>query len=202
MAAALFAKGKWQLIGFMFIMLTCWAMFIWLYPKMVIETPKEEMAAKYYIPIPGTPCAISMLFLLLATESMNDNTNSLFLFTVIYMCVLLIPYSVLLLVRKPKVRFGRFLSVLIAVFALAYTTARPLNIAATVQAPVHETVSVISTDKSRGSAGTNYSAVVEWQGTEQKMRISKYLYDSIGEDDEVQVCKKMSIFGYTYWTLH
>lgn len=34
------------------------------------------------------------------------------------------------------------------------------------------------------------------------MKVTNNMYDSTNKNNSVQLCKRKSIFGYEYWTLH
>ncbi|MCC0633600.1 MULTISPECIES: hypothetical protein [unclassified Clostridioides] len=86
---ALFTPVKIKFSIYIFILLFNWMMYLWLYPKMLIEMPKTKELRKYHIPFPLTTCILSMLVLLLSTNTLNTPNNERFSFAGIYMIVLI-----------------------------------------------------------------------------------------------------------------
>lgn len=52
--------------------------YLWLYPKMLLEMTKTKESRKYHISFPLTACVLSMLILLLSTSPLNTPNNESF----------------------------------------------------------------------------------------------------------------------------
>lgn len=97
---ALITPIKIKFSIYIFILLFSWMMYLYLYPKMLLEMPKTKESRKYHIQFPLTACVLSMLILLLSTSSLNTPNNERFNFAGIYMIVLLVPYALALIIKK------------------------------------------------------------------------------------------------------
>ncbi len=68
--------------------------------------------------------------------------------------------------------------------------------------PVHDTVTVLYMDVYQGSRTTSYDIFVVWRGREQKMDVSRKLYQSVAPGDTVTVCSRKSFWGMEIWQVH
>lgn len=199
---ALLTPVKIKFSIYIFILLFSWMMYLWLYPKMLIETPKAKESRKYHIPFPLTACILSMLVLLLSTSSLNTPNNERFSFSGIYMIVLLIFYVLVLIIKKRHETKLKILLVTLSTFILSFSTTPALNYITTLDRPEFELVTVVDKEISPSRSGNDYYLKININNKIKKMKVSNNMYNSTNKNNSIQLCKRKSIFGYEYWTLH
>ncbi|MCC0695073.1 hypothetical protein [Clostridioides sp. ES-S-0048-02] len=153
---ALLTPMKIKFSIYIFILLFSWMMYLWLYPKMLLEIPKAKESRKYYIPFPLTACSLSMLTLLLSTNTLNTPNNERFSFSAIYMIVLLIFYALVLIIKKRHETKLKVLLITLSTFILSFSTTPALNYIATLDKPEFEFVTVVDKEINPSRSGNDY----------------------------------------------
>ncbi|MCC0666231.1 hypothetical protein [Clostridioides sp. ZZV15-6597] len=199
---ALFTPVKIKFSIYISILLFSWMMYLCLYPKMLLEIPKTKESIKYHIPFPLTACVLSMLILLLSTSSLNTPNNERFSFAGIYMIVLLIPYALVLIIKKRHETKLKTLLVTLSTFILSFSTTPALNYITTLDKPEFELVTVVDKEINPSRSGNDYYLKINVKNKIKKMKVSNNMYDSTNKNNSIQLCKRKSIFGYEYWTLY
>ncbi|MCC0675178.1 hypothetical protein IC219_03325 [Clostridioides sp. ES-W-0018-02] len=123
---------------------------------MLLEIPKAKESRKYYIPFPLTACSLSMLTLLLSTNTINTPNNERFSFSAIYMIVLLIFYALVLIIKKRYETKLKVLLVTLSTFILSFSTTPALNYIATLDKPEFEFVTVVDKEINPSRSGNDY----------------------------------------------
>lgn len=200
-AVSLFLPLKWLLSVQVLILLSLYFIYLFLYPKITVENVKKDDYTR--IPLPFWSLAPSFLVIFAFITNVNIKEGAWLSHSIIMMLLLLIPYFLVLAVRKIKMRLSNFLAMAFFIFILAFVFSPAINYAATFDKPIHETVTVLAKKENHSSrSGTKRYFYFIWQGKEQSMLVSESLYDSASEGDTVRLCINKSIFGMEYYKLH
>ncbi len=192
---------KGRLLVCILMMLLNYMLYLFLYPKVIMEERKKCDA--WHIPLSFWPYIVGGGLLILFDTDLNIENEAYLLHSTYMMLGLLAPYLLTLLVKRIRESFFKCLLVAGALYLLAFAMAPSANYIATIDRPVHETVTVLEKESEfRSGSGTEYYFRILWQGREQKTGVPRGLYDSTAEGDEVTLCLRKSIFGMEYWLLH
>ncbi|UWD46998.1 hypothetical protein NYR90_10595 [Clostridioides difficile] len=178
------------------ILLLSWIMYLYLYPKMLLEMPKTKESRKYHIQFPLTACVLSMLILLLSTSSLNTPNNERFNFAGIYMIVLLVPYALALIIKKRHESKLKILLVTLSAFILSFSTTPALNYVTTLDKPKFEFVTVVDKEINPSRSGNDYYLKIKVNNRIKKMKVSNDMYNSTNKNKLLLLCKRKSLFGY------
>ena len=173
-------------------------MYVWLYPRLSINATKQT---PFYIKLPMAAFVLSFMILGFTALSFHYPDHQWIYFGLICTIILLIPYFVIVRLRKRQERKIRILLVICAAFIIAFFTTPALNYLATFNLPVHDEVQVIDKKISTGRFSSHY-LIVQIGEENLRMNVSSSLYESTNISDTVLLCRRTSIFGVQYWTLH
>lgn len=200
-AAALLLPLKLLLSVQVLILLFHYFIYLFLYPKMTMENVKKDDLTR--ISLPFWSLAPGFLVIFAFITNMNIKEGAWLSHTIIMMILLLIPYFLVLAVRKIKMRLSNLLAMVFFIFMLAFVSSPAINYAATFDKPIHETVTVLAKKENHSSrSGTKRYFYFIWQGKEHSMLVSESLYNSADEGNTVRLCINKSIFGMEYYKLH
>ena len=185
-------------------LLFIWGLYIYLYPKMVVELPtktKDGREFHYEIPYASAIIALLMLYNL---PKLNYVNHSEIKFGVIYFLILFSIYMIMLKKRKIREKTGKMATVALAMLLIIVCTTDHLNNALTFTPENHETVIALEKDTSRSAKGLRrYYADVVIDGKKENASISVAIYNSIENLPETVVkCNRKSIFGCEYYKIH
>ena len=185
-------------------LLFIWGLYIYLYPKMVVELPtktKDGREFHYEIPYASAIIALLMLYNL---PKLNYVNHSEVKFGVIYFLILFSIYMIMLKKRKIREKTGKMATVALAMLLIIVCTTDHLNNALTFTPENHETVIALEKDTSRSAKGLRrYYADVVIDGKKENASISAAIYNSLENLPETVVkCNRKSIFGCEYYKIH
>lgn len=190
---------KRMLTVYILVLLSAYFQFLLFYPKMSLETGKN--CDENHIPFPMLPCIISMVFLLSFIDLFQMEEGIWLPMSAAMTAILLIPYLIVLCVRRIKEHPLKILLAAGILFLLSFVMVPPVNYV-TAGRPSHDTVTVLSKEQRRSSHMTHYEVVVIWRENVQKMGVSRKLYESVETGDFVRVCVRKSVFGVELWNVH
>ncbi len=181
------------------ILLFHYFVFLFFYPKLTLE--KAKNCDSYHIPFPMAAGVISILLSInfILITNMDEN-RWLFFFTALFF-LLLLPCLIMLWLRRIKEHPFMLLNLALALLFLSFYLL-PAACYVTSYKPVHDTVTVLYMDVYQGSRTTSYDIFVVWRGREQKMDVSRKLYQSVAPGDTVTVCSRKSFWGMEIWQVH
>lgn len=164
-AVSLFLPLKWLLSVQVLILLSLYFIFLFLYPKMTAENVKKDDYTR--IPLPFWSLAPSFLVIFAFITNVNIKEGAWLSHSIIMMLLLLIPYFLVLAVRKIKMRLSNLLAMAFFIFILAFVSSPAINYVATLDKPIHETVTVLAKKENHSSrSGTKRYFYFIWQGEE------------------------------------
>lgn len=181
-----------------------WGLYIYLYPKMVVEIPQNTKGSKsYHYEI---PFSISLVLLLMLFERPKiEYVNSkIYIFVAIYFLIMISIYLLMLKKRNIKEKKGKMFTVIFAMMTIIFCTTNHINNALTFSPKNHEYVIVTSKDTSKSSKGNRYyyaTALID--GEEKEIEINSAIYNELEKFPTTVVkCNRKSIFGCEYYKLH
>lgn len=177
-----------------------------LYPLMAFEKNKED-ADKGITRIPFPMLSTGIAFLLLISLMKITNIRSftqLFIFIFSTSTLLFIPYLILCHKRENKTSIRKKISVFLALLFYFTASSYAWNWVCRIKAPVHETTMIQDMHKSSGGkSGTSYYLKVLRTNKEvDDVEVSSSFYKRHTKFDNVELCKRQSIFGIEYWYIH
>lgn len=201
---ALFLGTRIRSIVWSVELLFIWVLYIYLYPKMVVEVPtktKDGREFHYEIPYASAIIALLMLYNL---PKLNYVNHSEIKFGVIYFLILFSIYMIMLKKRGIREKTGKMATVAMAILLIIICTTDHLNNALTFTPENHENVIALEKDTSKSSKGLRrYYADVVIDGKKENASISAAIYNSLENLPEVVVkCNRKSIFGCEYYKIH
>ncbi len=197
---SIFLPLKISLTIILFIILFNWIIYIYLYPTMTLYYFKNNISD--YIPFPISSTIISIILSLEYTNNININKNDFIFLIMIYSFIFLVPYFMMLIIRKKKEKFFQIIFIIGVSFFLSFSTIKAFNYLMTFSQYKHKTIQVIDKQKSYSKYSTNYHFKIEYQGKIKDMSVSKKIYDSTHIYDNVQICIRESIFHFQYYIIH
>lgn len=198
----IFLDHKSRLAGWGLILLLSWSVYLYLYPRAILEERRGEKRSRYVPQVPCVGALLSGLMLIWSTDTLNSDETDFFVFLGILWLLVLLPFVIKLAIMRRRERKRRIASIVTVALAIAFTLVTPINYLGTFQEPVHEGVIVSDKDIHSSRSGTDYYLYGKWQGKEARFSVSKSIYKETETGDRMRVCIKTSIFGYTYWTVH
>lgn len=198
----LFLPSKVYLSVYLLVLLFDYLMYLFFYPRMIAVGSRKE-CDDCHLPYPLVSTMIAMLFLANVSTFIHISDGVVLKHTLVLFLFLLIPYILILLVRKIKESVCRMLFVTVVLFIFSFLSVIPINYIATTTKPVHEAVVVEEkSTNSSGRGGTDYYFRFVFREEETKMEVSKNLYNNTETGDCVRVCIRNSIFGMEYYVVH
>ena len=185
-------------------LLFIWGLYIYLYPKMVVEVPtktKDGREFHYEIPYASAIIALLMLYNLPKLNYVNHDELK---FGLIYFLILFSIYMIMLKKRRIREKTSKMATVAMAILLIIVCTTDHLNNALTFTPENHETVIALEKDTSRSTKGLRrYYADVMIDGKKENASISAAIYNSLENLPEAVVkCNRKSIFGCEYYKIH
>ena len=185
-------------------LLFIWGLYIYLYPKMVVEVPtktKDGREFHYEIPYASAIIALLMLYNLPKLNYVNYDEIK---FGLIYFLILFAIYMIMLKKRRIREKTSKMFTVAMAILLIIVCTTDHLNNALTFTPENHETVIALEKDTSRSAKGLRrYYADVVIDGKKENASISAAIYNSLENLPEAVVkCNRKSIFGCEYYKIH
>lgn len=199
--AAFILPLKWMLFTLLFIPLFYYCLYLWLFPKIILTDAKS--CDEYHIPLPVLSCAIALFILLNFANRINMPIRTWMTFSLASTIILLIPYLIMLCIKKLKEHPLKLLSAACIFFIISLAMCHAINFITVFDSPKHDIVIVTEKHDSHASkSGTNYYFQFIWHGDEQNMGVSKSLYEYTDVGDVIKVCSRKSIFGIEFQILH
>ena len=198
---ALIFPLKWMFFTLLFIPLFYYCLYLWLFPKLTLADAKS--CDEYHIPFPLYSCAITLFILLLFMKTVNMPTRTWMIFSFICTVILLIPYLIMLCIKRIKEHLANLFLTACVLFIMSLSMCYAINYITVFDSPRHDFVIVTQKHDSRDpKSGTYYYFQFVWHGDEQNMGVSKSLYESTDVGDVVKVCNRKSIFGVEFQIIH
>lgn len=193
--------GKKRFFILIAILLVLYAIYIKYYPYMYIETTsKKERELAFQMPLIGALIALCSCFIISSTY--NFDYGDYMKITAYITIILAIPYMIKSARTTIPQRLGRKISVIFAVFIIAFGITFPINFLLTFEKPTHETIVITNKDVSTASKTTEYYLYGNWKGKEEIFSVSGSEYYSTSIGDRRRICIKQSVLGLEYYTLH
>ena len=201
---ALFLGTRIRSIVWSVELLLIWGLYIYLYPKMVVEVPtktKDGREFHYEIPYASAIIALLMLYNLPKLNYVNHDEIK---FGLIYFLILFAIYMIMLKKRRIREKTSKMFTVAMAILLIIVCTTDHLNNALTFTPENHENVIALEKDTSRSAKGLRrYYADVVIDGKKENASISAAIYNSLENLPEAVVkCNRKSIFGCEYYKIH
>ncbi|WP_290773509.1 hypothetical protein [Anaerofustis sp.] len=198
-----FLSAKVSFILLISLLLIIWIMYIILYPKLAFEVSEKDKASNLRFQFPFISSAIIVVILLKSTDVINETNKEFFGYIIIFSIILMISYFVMLFIKRRKENTGKILLVLLGTFIISISIVRPINYVLTTGVIGHKTVKISDKSIYNSKNGTDYTLeVILKNNTRESMNVSKSLYNSVDINDNVKICKRRSLIGYDYCTLH
>ena len=151
--------------------------------------------------LPFFAAAIAMLINLSLTQLYNYNFNALLQITAVIMLILIGIFMIKSMRNSIAQRLTRKLSVICAIFIMAFSSTFTINFLLTFEPARHETIRV--SDKSISSGKTrDYYLYGQWNGKEEQFSVPRSVYQESEIGDQKKVCIRRSMFGLEYYTVH
>lgn len=185
-------------------LLFIWGLYIYLYPKMVVELPtKTKDGREFHYEIPYAS-AIIALFMLYNLPKLNYVNHDELKFGLIYFLILFAIYMIMLKKRDIREKTSKMATVAMAMLLIIICTTDHLNNALTFTPENHENIIALEKDTSRSTKGLRrYYADVVIDGKKENTSISAAIYNSLENLPETVVkCNRKSIFGCEYYKIH
>ena len=193
--------GKFMMIMYVFVILGSYALYLWYYPYIYIET-KTKKGEEVMLQMPFFGSAIALLLNLATGKIFEYDTFDYLKITFILTVVFSIPFMIKSLCTKVPQRLGRKISVIFAILVFSFTITFPVNFLLTFGKSEHETIVIMDKDVDTGNSLTDYELIASWRGEEKEFSVSKsqYLKTSVG--DSRRVCIRKSLLGLEYYSVH
>ena len=172
------------------------------YPKMVfIEFETNKKLDKYHIPFPSLAACFSLWFLM-TYEDIFNITPILVIF--VLTAILLVPYFLVLLIRRKREPIGKILCVMLLVWVLSLTVSPAIQVLITVGDAAYTQVLVLEKDITASiKRGIDYCFYVEFpDGTHEDMHVSHSAYKRTQENEFATLCTRKSIFGIEWYEIY
>ncbi|MGO5357897.1 hypothetical protein ACTQYZ_01145 [Anaerofustis sp. LCP19S3_F7] len=194
-----FLTSKINIIISILSLIIYYILYLYYYPKMVSEIPKK--AESYTIPFPFIGVLICIFMVMWQSETINDNSNILFIHTLIYSIIILIPFLITTILKKIKTIIWKKITVFLFIVVISFCTVSPLNYILTFSEPTYEQVTVLEKYMSSSSDDDSYYFTVILNGKTQDVSVNEEIYENTKINDKINICNKESIFGYKYFTV-
>lgn len=196
-----FIGGKTMMVLYVFVILGSYAVYLWYYPYIYIET-KTKKGEDIMLQMPFLGAAIALLLNLATAKIFGYDFIDYLKITLILTVVFSIPFIIKSLRTKVPQRLGRKLSVIFAVLVFSFTITFPVNFLLTLGKSEHETIIITDKDVDTGNSLTDYQLIASWRGEEKEFNVSKSQYLKTNIGDSRQVCIRKSLLGLEYYSVH
>lgn len=192
--------GKTMLVLSLAVIFITYSIYIIYYPYIYVDTISKK-GQKQSLQLPFFAAAIAMLINLSLTQLYNYNFNALLQITTVIMLILIGIFMIKSMRNSIAQRLTRKLSVICAIFIMAFSSTFTINFLLTFEPARHETIRV--SDKSISSGKTrDYYLYGQWNGKEEQFSVPRSVYQESEIGDQKKVCIRRSMFGLEYYTVH
>lgn len=192
--------GKTMLVLSLAVIFITYSIYIIYYPYIYVDTISKK-GQKQSLQLPFFAAAIAMLINLSLTQLYNYNFNASLPITAVTMLVLIGVFMIKSIRNPIPQRLTRKLSVICAIFIMAFSSTFTINFLLTFEPARHETIRV--SDKSISSGKTrDYYLYGQWNGKEEQFSVPRSVYQESEIGDQKKVCIRRSMFGLEYYTVH
>lgn len=192
--------GKTMLVLSLAVIFITYSIYIIYYPYIYVDTISKK-GQKQSLQLPFFAAAIAMLINLSLTQLYNYNFNALLQITAVIMLILIGIFMIKSMRNSIAQRLTRKLSVICAIFIMAFSSTFTINFLLTFEPARHETIRV--SDKSISSGKTrDYYLYGQWNGKEEQFSVPRSVYQESEIGDQKKVCIRRSMFGLEYYTVH
>ena len=192
--------GKTMLVLSLAVIFITYSIYIIYYPYIYVDTISKK-GQKQSLQLPFFAAAIAMLINLSLTQLYNYNFNASLQITAVTMLVLIGVFMIKSIRNPIPQRLTRKLSVICAIFIMAFSSTFTINFLLTFEPARHETTRV--SDKSISSGKTrDYYLYGQWNGKEEQFSVPRSVYQESEIGDQKKVCIRRSMFGLEYYTVH
>ena len=192
--------GKTMLVLSLAVIFITYSIYIIYYPYIYFDKISKK-GQKQSLQLPFFAAAIAMLINLSLTQLYNYNFNASLQITAVTMLVLIGVFMIKSIRNPIPQRLTRKLSVICAIFIMAFSSTFTINFLLTFEPARHETIRV--SDKSISSGKTrDYYLYGQWNGKEEQFSVPRSVYQESEIGDQKKVCIRRSMFGLEYYTVH
>lgn len=192
--------GKTMLVLSLAVIFITYSIYIIYYPYIYVDTISKK-GQKQSLQLPFFAAAIAMLINLSLTQLYNYDFNALLQITAVIMLILIGIFMIKSMRNSIAQRLTRKLSVICAIFIMAFSSTFTINFLLTFEPARHETIRV--SDKSISSGKTrDYYLYGQWNGKEEQFSVPRSVYQESEIGDPKKVCIRRSMFGLEYYTVH
>lgn len=192
--------GKTMLVLSLAVIFITYSIYIIYYPYIYVDTISKK-GQKQSLQLPFFAAAIAMLINLSLTQLYNYNFNASLQITAVTMLVLIGVFMIKSIRNPIPQRLTRKLSVICAIFIMAFSSTFTINFLLTFEPARHETIRV--SDKSISSGKIrDYYLYGQWNGKEEQFSVPRSVYQESEIGDQKKVCIRRSMFGLEYYTVH
>ena len=185
--------GKTMLVLSLAVIFITYSIYIIYYPYIYVDTISKK-GQKQSLQLPFFAAAIAMLINLSLTQLYNYNFNASLQITAVTMLVLIGVFMIKSIRNPIPQRLTRKLSVICAIFIMAFSSTFTINFLLTFEPARHETIRV--SDKSISSGKTrDYYLYGQWNGKEEQFSVPRSVYQESEIGDQKKVCIRRSMFG-------
>lgn len=166
--------GKTMLVLSLAVIFITYSIYIIYYPYIYVDTISKK-GQKQSLQLPFFAAAIAMLINLSLTQLYNYNFNASLQITAVTMLVLIGVFMIKSIRNPIPQRLTRKLSVICAIFIMAFSSTFTINFLLTFEPARHETIRV--SDKSISSGKTrDYYLYGQWNGKEEQFSVPRSVY--------------------------
>lgn len=192
--------GKTMFVLSLAVIFITYSIYIIYYPYIYVDTISKK-GQKQSLQLPFFAAAIAMLINLSLTQLYNYDFNALLQITAVIMLILIGIFMIKSMRNSIPQRLTRKLSVICAIFIMAFSSTFTINFLLTFEPARHETIRV--SDKSISSGKTrDYYLYGQWNGKEEQFSVPRSVYQESEIGDQKKVCIRRSMFGLEYYTVH
>lgn len=192
--------GKTMLVLSLAVIFITYSIYIIYYPYIYVDTISKK-GQKQSLQLPFFAAAIAMLINLSLTQLYNYNFNASLQITAVIMLILIGIFMIKSMRNSIAQRLTRKLSVICAIFIMAFSSTFTINFLLTFEPARHETIRV--SDKSISSGKTrDYYLYGQWNGKEEQFSVPRSVYQESEIGNQKKVCIRRSMFGLEYYTVH
>lgn len=194
--SSIFFFKKYMIHISLFIFIFHEILFLVLYPKYNVIRK-----SKYAIKSWNLDNALATLVLLIFSFKLNIDYIDAVVFMLVYTVILFIVIFTYFTKIK-HVSLKTSLSMIILCFSISFFTSVPFNYICTLKEPICENTIIADMKTENGIYISNHYVTVNIDGKNKNIEISEKLYEKLEVEDIIQIYKKESIFGVTYYTYY
>ncbi len=198
--AAFLIGGRVMMILLIAILLFTYGLYLKYYPYIYVDTVSKK-GQNQCLQLPFMGAAIAMLLNLTMTKLYNYDFVDFLKSTACITLILVIMFMIKSARVSVPQRIGRKISVIFAAFAIAFCITFPVNFLLTFDTPTHD-IAIITDKDISGGKTTDYYLYCSWNGEEESFNVSKSEYASANIGDRQRICRKKSLLGLEYYTVH